>query len=100
MAACTDITYQFEELALLTEGKRTGFFTTGEAQIAVYGDDEWHLRKLWIDGIEIEKDAEPWIWRRVHIALEEQCHDDILEQAATEGRDLSAAMGWKFRSVA
>jgi len=100
MAACTHITYQFEELALLTEGKHGGLFTTGKAHIAVYPDDEWHLRQLWVDGIEINRDELPWLWSRIYTALEEQRHDDILEQAATDGRDLNAAMGFRFRSVA
>jgi len=100
MAACTHITYAFDDLMLLSGEKFGGMPVSGKAHIAVYGDDEWHLRQLWIDGYEIDRNADAWAWNRAHAALEDQCHDDILETAATDGRDLNAAMGFRFRSVA
>jgi len=91
-APCTHITYEFEELALLSDGKYGGMFVNGRATIAGFDDDEWHVRELWIDDIEIEKDVTQWLWHRVVACLEEQRNSEILEAIALEDRGIAARM--------
>lgn len=91
-APATIITYEFEELALLSDGKFGGMFVNGKATIAGFDDDEWHVRAVEIDGIEVEKDALPWLWHKVAAELEDQRADEILEQIAMEDRGIAARM--------
>lgn len=100
MAACTNITYTFEELPLLTEGRREGLQAFGKANIAAYDDGDWYVSTIWIDGIEIEKDAMPWLYHKVVAALEEHCNDHILELVELEDRATAARLRQYSRSAA
>lgn len=94
------ISYQFEELALLTEGKFGGMFVAGEASIAAYDEEEWTVREIKVDGIEVERDALPWLYARISQALEEQCSESIAEQIKIERLGICDRMGWKPRRAA
>jgi hypothetical protein len=91
-APCTHITYEFEELALLSDGKYGGMFVNGRATIAGFDDDEWYVRTIEIDGIEVEKDVMPWLWHKVAAELESQCADSILEQIRIEDVGIAQRM--------
>lgn len=92
MAACTQITYRFEDLPLITEGAKQGLLAFGKADIAHYSDSEWYVRAVWLDGIEIEKAVMPWLYEKVASALYEHCDDHICEQVRIEDEGIAARM--------
>ena len=92
MAACTQITYEFDELPLLSDGSRRGGFMSGTADIAAYSDDEWYVRAIKLDGIELEKAVYPELWALVANALEAHDADAILEQVRLEEIGTAARM--------
>lgn len=100
MAACTLITYDFDDLALLMDGKYGGLFANGSATIASYSADEWYVRDLQIDGIEVDREANPWLWARVATALEEQQADSIAEAIRMEDEGIAERLRAFSRSAA
>lgn len=101
MAACTQITYRFEELPLLTEGQKQGLEAFGKAEIAHYSDDEWYVRSVSIDGIgEIEKSAMPWLFDKIALALEDHCADHICELVRLEDFATASRLRQYSRSAA
>jgi len=99
MAACTLIDYEFNELPLISDGKHFGGFQSGTATIASYDDDEWFVRAINLDGVELEKDVYPQFWAMIANALERPDPDQILEAIRIEDAGIAARMGWK-RSAA
>lgn len=100
MAACTLIDYEFDELPLISDGKRVGGFMSGTATIASYDADEWYVRSIKLDGIELEKEVYPQLWGMVANALERHDADRIAEQIRIEDDGIAARMGWHKRSAA
>lgn len=100
MAACTQITYRFEDLPLISCGNNQGLLAFGKADIAHYGDGEWYVRAVWLDGIEIERAAMPWLYDKVVLALEEHCADHINETVALEDEGTAARLRAYTRSAA
>lgn len=100
MAACTIIDYEFDELPLISDGARHGGFQSGTAIIAAYDDDEWYVRSIYLDGIELEKDVYPQLWGMVANALERHDSDRILEQVRIQDDATASRMGWHKRSAA
>jgi hypothetical protein len=100
MAVCTQITYRFEELPLITCGNNQGLLAFGKAEIAHYSDDEWYVRAIWLDGIEIERSALPWLYDRVVVALEEHCNDHICDEVRLEEIGTAQRMRAYSRSAA
>lgn len=100
MAACTQITYRFEDLPLISCGNNQGLLAFGKADIAHYSDDEWYVRAVWLDGIEIERAVMPWLYDKVVLALEEHCGEHICEEVRLEDDATASRMGWHKRSAA
>jgi len=92
MAACTQITYEFEELPLIREGLERGGFVSGSAAISSFDDESFHIRTIWLDGVELPKEARSQLWNIVHSALIDEHSDEIFEQIAMEDRGIAARM--------
>ena len=99
MAACTQITYEFEELPLIREGNERGGFVNGKAAISSYDFDSFEIKTIWLDGVELPK-ARTEFWNNVHAVLIDEHSDDIFEQIAMEEGSVGARMAYARRSAA
>ena len=90
------ITYEFEELPLVVEGGFAGGLINGSALISVHSDDEWFIRRVFLDGNRkkldapgfehkpIEVDYKSWIFLAVCDQLENGVFKQYVENAIAE----------------
>lgn len=86
------ISYEFDDLALLTNGKHYGMFVAGEAVIWVDSPSDWYVRELKIDGIEVDRHIDRDLWLRIMTALEEQHGGSINDKARMEDENTMLRM--------
>lgn len=62
------LTYQFEELAIITEDGISAGLMNGTAEVTYFDDGEFHIDRIWLDGYRPLADAKGYSHAQVELA--------------------------------